>query len=161
MATHSSVLAWKIPWMEEPGRLQSMGSQRVRNNWVINTFFLSWSIFNKIAKQTVCLLASPIMFQFFSCHQLILRCAHSVTHSCSHTAIRSSLLWGRVAIRCPSSEFLQKVCVCVCVCVCRHSSYNCNYSFLKCIVPACKVLKGEGCVAFLFISPDLSIGFGT
>ena len=29
MATHSSVLAWKIPWMEEPGRLQSMGSLRV------------------------------------------------------------------------------------------------------------------------------------
>ena len=31
-ATHSSVLAWKIPWTEEPGRLQSMGSQRVRHN---------------------------------------------------------------------------------------------------------------------------------
>ena len=29
MATHSSILAWKIPWAEEPGRLQSMGSQRV------------------------------------------------------------------------------------------------------------------------------------
>ena len=29
MATHSSTLAWKIPWMEEPGTLQSMGSQRV------------------------------------------------------------------------------------------------------------------------------------
>ena len=29
MATHSSTLAWKIPWMEEPDRLQSMGSQRV------------------------------------------------------------------------------------------------------------------------------------
>ena len=29
MAPHSSTLAWKIPWMEEPGRLQSMGSQRV------------------------------------------------------------------------------------------------------------------------------------
>ena len=29
MATHSSMLAWKIPWMEEPGGLQSMGSQRV------------------------------------------------------------------------------------------------------------------------------------
>ena len=27
MATHSSILAWKIPWMEEPGRLQSVGSQ--------------------------------------------------------------------------------------------------------------------------------------
>ena len=29
MATHSSTLAWRIPWREEPGRLQSMGSQRV------------------------------------------------------------------------------------------------------------------------------------
>ena len=29
IATHSSILAWKIPWIEEPGRLQSMGSQRV------------------------------------------------------------------------------------------------------------------------------------
>ena len=33
MATHSSILAWKIPWMEEPGRLQSMGSQRVGFDW--------------------------------------------------------------------------------------------------------------------------------
>ena len=32
MATHSSVLAWRIPWPEEPGRLQSMGSQRVGHN---------------------------------------------------------------------------------------------------------------------------------
>ena len=34
MATHSSILAWRIPWMEEPGRLQSMGSQRVGHDWV-------------------------------------------------------------------------------------------------------------------------------
>ena len=32
MAPHFSILAWKIPWMEEPGRLQSMGSQRVRHD---------------------------------------------------------------------------------------------------------------------------------
>ena len=32
MATQSSILAWKIPWMEEPGKLQSMGLQRVRHN---------------------------------------------------------------------------------------------------------------------------------
>ena len=38
MAIHSSILAWRIPWREEPGRPQSMGSQRVRHNWVINTF---------------------------------------------------------------------------------------------------------------------------
>ena len=34
MATHSSILVWKIPWTEEPGRLQSMVLQRVRHNWV-------------------------------------------------------------------------------------------------------------------------------
>ena len=34
MAPHSSTLAWKIPWTEEPGRLQSMGSLRVRHDWV-------------------------------------------------------------------------------------------------------------------------------
>ena len=32
MATHSSILVWNIPWTEEPGQLQSMGSQRVRHN---------------------------------------------------------------------------------------------------------------------------------
>ena len=32
MATHCSILAWRIPWVEEPGRLQSMGSQRVRHD---------------------------------------------------------------------------------------------------------------------------------
>ena len=33
MTPHSSILAWKIPWMEEPGRLQSMGSRRVEHDW--------------------------------------------------------------------------------------------------------------------------------
>ena len=36
-ATHSSILAWRIPWTEEPGRLQSMGSQRIGHDWVTNT----------------------------------------------------------------------------------------------------------------------------
>ena len=37
IATHSSILAWRIPWTEEPGGLQSMGSQRVRHDCVTNT----------------------------------------------------------------------------------------------------------------------------
>ena len=37
IATHSSILAWRIPWTEERGRLQSTGSQRVRHNWATNT----------------------------------------------------------------------------------------------------------------------------
>ena len=45
MATHSSTLAWKIPWTEEPGGLQSMGSQRVRHDWAtsLSLFtFMHW-----------------------------------------------------------------------------------------------------------------------
>ena len=45
MAPHSSTLAWKIPWTEEPGRLQSMGSLRVRHDWVtyLSLFtFIHW-----------------------------------------------------------------------------------------------------------------------
>ena len=35
---HSSILAWRIPWSEEPGGLQSMGLQGVGHNWATNTF---------------------------------------------------------------------------------------------------------------------------
>ena len=45
MAAHSSTLAWKIPWTEEPGRLQSMGSLRVRQDWATSRSlftFLHW-----------------------------------------------------------------------------------------------------------------------
>ena len=37
MATHSSILAWRSPWIEDLGRLQSMGLQRVRHDWATNT----------------------------------------------------------------------------------------------------------------------------
>ena len=45
MATHSSTLAWKFPWTEEPGRLQSMGSRRVRHDWATSLslfIFMHW-----------------------------------------------------------------------------------------------------------------------
>ena len=40
MATHSSILAWRIPWTEEPGGLNSMGLQRIRHDLVTNIFKL-------------------------------------------------------------------------------------------------------------------------
>ena len=39
MVTHSSILAWRIPWMEKPGKLQSTGSQRVRHDWAASLHF--------------------------------------------------------------------------------------------------------------------------
>ena len=41
MATPSSILAWRIPWTEDPGGLQSLGSQRVRHDWATNTFIFT------------------------------------------------------------------------------------------------------------------------
>ena len=43
MATHSSTLAWRIPWTEKPGRLQSMGSQRVGHDFTF-TFMKTYKI---------------------------------------------------------------------------------------------------------------------
>ena len=59
MAAHSSILAWRIPWMEEPGGLQSMGSQRVRHDWATSlsfTFTLA---------RSVPLLSHSIVFLYF------------------------------------------------------------------------------------------------
>ena len=46
MATHSSILAWRIAWTEEPGRLPSMGSQRVGHDWATDTFASPCLIFS-------------------------------------------------------------------------------------------------------------------
>ena len=44
MATHSSILAWRVPWTEESGRLQSVGSQRARHNWATKPSPASYSM---------------------------------------------------------------------------------------------------------------------
>ena len=46
MATHSSILAWRIPWTEEPDGPQSIGSQRVRRKWAIKYFHFVTAIHN-------------------------------------------------------------------------------------------------------------------
>ena len=60
MATHSSILAWKISWMVEPGRLQSMGSQRVGHDWatslslvIIYSHYISFNLAKVIFKNTI------------------------------------------------------------------------------------------------------------
>ena len=65
MATHSSILAWKIPWMEEHGRLQSMGWQRVRYNWATSLthtyiFRFIYSTFKNTMWKSKCYLLSCV-----------------------------------------------------------------------------------------------------
>ena len=55
MATHCSILAWKIAWTEEPGGLQSMGLQRVGHDWVTHTLRYKSAMFVIKAKMKVLL----------------------------------------------------------------------------------------------------------
>ena len=64
MASHSSILAWRFPWTEEPGRLWSRGSQRVGHDWLANT---QWSFSSTISH----LLPPPVSSSFCLFHQCL------------------------------------------------------------------------------------------
>ena len=73
MATHFSTLAWRIPWKEEPGRLQSIGSQRVRHDWATSLSFYFNQVKNLIVIfcSTCSFLAGvliPVMYFTFQRH---------------------------------------------------------------------------------------------
>ena len=54
MATHPSILAWRIPWREEPGRLESMGSQRIGYNGAAHTHTKTHIRGRKISPKVLC-----------------------------------------------------------------------------------------------------------
>ena len=56
MVTHSGTLAWRIPWREEPGGLQSMGSQRVGHNWATSLTHSNWAKSSDLSKELIALL---------------------------------------------------------------------------------------------------------
>ena len=78
MATHSSTLAWRIPWREEPGRLQYMGSQRVWHDWAAS-LSLSYVIYwiktgghTGDQEQSLCSDGAYIRHRKKACHPLLL-----------------------------------------------------------------------------------------
>ena len=66
MAIHSSILAWRIPWMEKPSRLQSTRLQRVRHDWATSPH-LTFTLDSILKSRDIILLYSHI-YGFFSCH---------------------------------------------------------------------------------------------
>ena len=119
MATHSSTLAWKIPWTEKPGRLQSTGSQRVGHNWATSLFhFLGWSL-GQWAEE-----GSFIYLFIFGCAgSLLLRGLFSgcteqgLLSGWDAWASRGDFSWCRAwALRCSGS-----------VVVAHGLSYSCNF----------------------------------
>ena len=83
MATHSSILTWRIPWTEKPGGLQSMGSQTVEHNWATNThaafgILISWPgiMFPTVQAQTTKESPKSLLF-------MILQILSSTSRMCS------------------------------------------------------------------------------
>ena len=62
MAAHSNMLAWRIPWTEEPGKLQSMGSQRVGHDWETSTTIIITTTTKTMKHQhwILCLILFPV-----------------------------------------------------------------------------------------------------
>ena len=75
MATHSSILAWRIPCTEEPGRLQSMGSQRVRHDWVTNILPVVSVFFHLFLAHII------LIFKKFYWSIVVLQCCYSQVYS--------------------------------------------------------------------------------
>ena len=69
IATHSSILAWEIPWTEEPGGLQSMGSQRLRHNWATEHYLPTFSAWEALTHFSASFFPDsfPDSFLTFSC----------------------------------------------------------------------------------------------
>ena len=55
MVTHASILAWRIPWTKEPDKLQSLGSQRVRHDWVTDTHTHTQATITTISFWNICI----------------------------------------------------------------------------------------------------------
>ena len=71
IATHSNILAWRIPWTEEPGRLQSTGLQRVRHDWATSPSPSSYYT-------TLCF-AISVHFKMITMINLVMICHHTKT----------------------------------------------------------------------------------
>ena len=95
MATHSSILAWKTPWAEKPGGLESMGSQRVRHDWENEHIHTHTHKVNKLCSKlelfyslshwwTPSIIERQIpdvqIHYFFLCFFCLCVCAHSLSH---------------------------------------------------------------------------------
>ena len=96
MAPHSSTLAWKIPWAEEPGRLQSMGSQRVRTRLSDFPFTFHFHTLEKEMATHSSVLAWRIPGTGAP-GGLLSMGSHRVGHDCSDLAEPFTHLWVKIS----------------------------------------------------------------
>ena len=110
MAPHSSTLAWKIPWTEEPGGLQSMGSLRVRHNWVTSLALFHFQALEKEMATHSSVLAwrIPGMVEPGGLPSMG---SHRVGHDWSDlAALRHCLMYLIAGCNCFSVPFIPSIC---------------------------------------------------
>ena len=100
MAPHSSTLAWEIPWMEEPGRLQSMGSLRVGHDWAtalnwLNYFTIFWWFLLYISAKVVHVSPCLKLPSHLPPHPIPLGCTTAIALSALFHA--SNLDWSSIS----------------------------------------------------------------
>ena len=128
MAPHSSTLAWRIPWMEEPGRLQSMGLLRVGHDWATSLSLFTFMHWRRKWQPTPVFLpeesqgwGSLVGCCLWGRTELDMTEATSQRQQqgpCSWAGGGACLIWNQWA----SWDVHQSVCsVCVCVCVCARA----------------------------------------
>ena len=113
IATHSSVLAWKIPWTEEPGRLQSLGSQRVRHifytgiHLCFDEWLTKWLCMWAIYKNNNLFINSRLVKHTVNLYYEI-QCTHWKNKFNRHVARKDSLyITEKKGIEMPSLEALK------------------------------------------------------
>ena len=94
MATHSSTLAWKIPWTEEPGRLQSMGLQIVEHDWAISLVFSILQFHFDVSNHGFGFVSFP--WNCFYTTQLLIFLYHLSVLSCLGNPMDSGACWAIV-----------------------------------------------------------------
>ena len=110
MAIHSNILAWKIPWTEEPGGPQSTGSQRVRHDWS-NLAYTHTHTFSKSELRNVCvnmtwcycITYAQVAFQKILQDTIFLQCFYSLTAQVDWTVTFTVSMGGFI---CPEGQTL-------------------------------------------------------
>ena len=103
MAPHSSTLAWKIPWTEKPGRLQSMGSGSIRHNWATSLSLFTFMLWRRKWQPTPVFLPgeSQRRGSLVGCHLW----GHRVGHDWFDLAAASAAVFSHAAISITSEPF--------------------------------------------------------
>ena len=115
MITHSSILAWRIPWIEEPGGLQSMWLQRVRHNWVTNTFTFLYTLGLHLGRQVMSIWVGMhrrvmsqnihLQIQLQPVHMLIFETLKKVQKAFTNTYKKQHRLWFLAEVSCRKDAF--------------------------------------------------------